>query len=56
MEIPFNLTRILFLNLDYAVGINGKGYVGFRDLTALKENGIGIKENDLGLKYEELTK
>lgn len=30
--------------------------IGFRDLNALKENGIRIKESDLGLKFEELTK
>ena len=30
--------------------------IGFRDLNALKENGIKIKESDLGLKFEELTK
>lgn len=30
--------------------------VGFRDLNALKENGINIKEADLGLKFEDLTK
>lgn len=30
--------------------------IGFRDLSALKENGIKIKEADLGLKFEEITK
>jgi len=30
--------------------------IGFRDLNALKENGIRIKEADLGIKFEELTK
>lgn len=30
--------------------------VGFRDLAALKENGIKIKESDLGIRFEELTK
>ena len=30
--------------------------IGFRDLNALKENGIRIKEANLGLKFEELTK
>ncbi|MBT3242254.1 MAG: hypothetical protein HN352_03825 [Bacteroidetes bacterium] len=30
--------------------------IGFRDLNALKENGISVKEADLGLKFEELTK
>jgi hypothetical protein len=30
--------------------------IGFRDLNALKENGIGLKEAELGLKFEELTK
>lgn len=30
--------------------------VGFRNLNALKENGIVIKESELGLKFEELTK
>jgi len=30
--------------------------IGFRNLAALKENGISIKEIDLGLKFEELTK
>jgi len=30
--------------------------VGYRDLNALKENGIAIKEADLGIKFEELTK
>ncbi len=30
--------------------------IGFRDLNALKENGIRIKEAELGLKFEELTK
>lgn len=30
--------------------------VGFRNLNALKENGILIKESELGLKFEELTK
>lgn len=31
-------------------------HIGFRNLAALKENGIIIKEIDLGLKFEELTK
>jgi ribosome-associated translation inhibitor RaiA/bifunctional DNA-binding transcriptional regulator/antitoxin component of YhaV-PrlF toxin-antitoxin module len=30
--------------------------VGYRNLAALKENGISIKENELGGKFEELTK
>lgn len=30
--------------------------IGFRDLSALKENGIIIKESELGLKFEEITK
>lgn len=30
--------------------------IGFRDLKALKENGIKIKEADIGLKFEEITK
>lgn len=30
--------------------------IGFRDLAALKENGIRIKEADLGVKFETLTK
>ncbi len=30
--------------------------IGFRNLNALKENGIIIKEAELGLKFEELTK
>jgi len=30
--------------------------IGFRDLNALKANGIKIKEADLGLKFEEITK
>lgn len=30
--------------------------IGFRDLNALKENGINVKEADLGLKFEELTR
>jgi len=30
--------------------------IGFRDLNALKENGIKIKEAVLGLKFEEITK
>ena len=30
--------------------------IGFRNLNALKENGIGLKEAELGLKFEELTK
>jgi hypothetical protein len=30
--------------------------IGFRNLAALKENGIIIKESELGLKFEELTK
>jgi hypothetical protein len=30
--------------------------IGFRNLGALKQNGIDLKEADIGLKYEELTK
>ncbi|MBU0489836.1 MAG: hypothetical protein KKD31_17990 [Bacteroidetes bacterium] len=30
--------------------------IGFRNLSALKENGIAIKEGDLGIKFEELSK
>ena len=30
--------------------------IGFRNLNALKENGIVLKEAELGLKFEELTK
>ncbi len=30
--------------------------IGFRDLNALKENGIKIREADLGSKFEEITK
>jgi len=30
--------------------------IGFRNLNALKENGIQLKEAELGLKFEELTK
>ncbi len=30
--------------------------IGFRNLNALKDNGIFIKEAELGLKFEELTK
>ncbi len=30
--------------------------IGFRNISALKENGITIKEVDLGVKFEELTK
>ena len=30
--------------------------IGYRNLNALKENGILIKESELGLKFEELTK
>ena len=30
--------------------------IGFRNLSALKENGINIKESDLGIKFEEITK
>ncbi|MBN1988271.1 MAG: hypothetical protein JW783_02595 [Bacteroidales bacterium] len=30
--------------------------IGFRNLAALKENGIIIKESELGLKFEEITK
>jgi len=30
--------------------------IGFRDINALKENGIKIKESELGVKFEELTK
>lgn len=30
--------------------------IGFRNLAALKENGVILKEVDLGIKFEELTK
>ncbi len=30
--------------------------IGFRNLNALKDNGITIKESELGVKFEELTK
>jgi hypothetical protein len=30
--------------------------IGFRDINALKENGIKLKEADLGVKFEEITK
>jgi len=30
--------------------------IGFRNINALKENGITIKEGELGVKFEELTK
>ena len=30
--------------------------IGFRDLSALKDNGILIKESELGLKFEDITK
>jgi len=30
--------------------------IGFRNLNALKENGIIIKESELGIKFEEITK
>jgi len=30
--------------------------IGFRDLNALKENGISLKEAELGLKFEDVTK
>lgn len=30
--------------------------IGFRDLNALKENGIVIKESELGLRFEDVTK
>ncbi len=30
--------------------------IGFRNINALKENGITIKESELGIKFEELTK
>ncbi|MHA1677404.1 MAG: hypothetical protein ACTSW3_01345 [Promethearchaeota archaeon] len=30
--------------------------IGFRNLNALKDNGIKIKESELGVKFEELTK
>jgi len=30
--------------------------IGFRNLAALKENGIIIKESDIGVKFEEMTK
>jgi len=30
--------------------------IGYRNLTALKENGIMIKESELGIKFEDLTK
>ena len=31
-------------------------HIGFRNLIALKENGVSIKESEIGLKFEELTK
>ncbi|PHR58211.1 MAG: hypothetical protein COA44_04295 [Arcobacter sp.] len=30
--------------------------IGFRDLNALKENGLKIKESDIGVKFEDITK
>jgi len=30
--------------------------IGFRDLNALKENGISLKEAELGVKFEDVTK
>ncbi len=30
--------------------------IGFRNLAALKENGIQLKESELGIKFEDLTK
>ncbi len=30
--------------------------IGFRNLKALKENGIQVKESELGIKFEDLTK
>lgn len=30
--------------------------IGYRNFTALKENGITIKESELGIKFEDLTK
>ena len=30
--------------------------IGFRNLRALKENGIRVKESELGIKFEDLTK
>ena len=30
--------------------------IGFRDINALKENGISLKEAELGLKFEDVTK
>jgi len=30
--------------------------IGFRDLKALKKNGIRVKESELGIKFEDLTK
>lgn len=30
--------------------------IGFRDLNALKENGISLKEAELGIKFEDVTK
>ena len=30
-------------------------HIGFRDLHALKENGISLKEADLGVKFEDIT-
>jgi len=30
--------------------------IAFRNVNALKENGIRVKESDLGLKFEELTR
>ena len=31
-------------------------YLGYRNLQALKENGIAIKESEIGLKFESITK
>lgn len=31
-------------------------HIGFRNLNALKENGIKVKESELGIKFEDLTK
>lgn len=30
--------------------------IGFRDLNALKDNGLKIRESDLGIKFEDITK
>lgn len=30
--------------------------IGYRDIAALKENGIQLKESEIGIKFEDLTK